>query len=333
MKMGIDYKAMVVSEIEPNKFIREIKTLNTAQLPDGEVLINVKFSSLNYKDALSAKGHKGITRKYPFTPGIDASGVVIESVTSKFKTGDEVLVTGYDLGMNTSGGFGQYIRVPAEWVVPLPEKLTLRESMMYGTAGFTVGVCINELTRHEVTPQKGKILVTGATGGVGSLAIAMLSNIGYDVTASTGKTECYDYLRELGAKEILTREDIIDSSNKPMLSGKWAGMIDNVGGATLSSAIKSINQRGCVCILGNVSSDKFDTTVYPFLLRGIALAGIDSASRKKEERLGIWQNIATNWKIENIYNIIKEVSLNNLSNEIDVILKGGQKGRVLVNLG
>ncbi len=330
--MNIDYKALVVSEIEPNVFVREIKNIKTDSLPSGDVLINVKYSSLNYKDALSANGHKGITRKYPFTTGIDAAGIVVESNSSKINVGDEVIVTGFDLGMNTSGGFGQYIRVPAEWVVPLPKNLTLQESMMYGTAGFTVGVCINELIRHDITPDKGKILVTGATGGVGSLAVAMLSKIGYEVTASTGKSDSYDFLKQLGASEIISREEVIDKSGKPMLAGKWAGMIDNVGGDALTSSIKSIKQRGCVCILGNVSSDKFESTVYPFLLRGISLAGIDSASRLMDERLGIWDKISTIWKIENMNLIIREVGLDSLSFEIDKILRGGQKGRVLVRL-
>lgn len=331
--MEIEYKALVIKEIEPNVFKRSIEILNTKNLPEGAVLINVKYSSLNYKDALSAKGHKGITKHYPFTPGIDASGIVAFSNNSNFKVGDDVLVTGYDLGMNTFGGFGEYIKVPADWIVKLPTGLDLITSMMYGTAGFTVGVCINEFKRHDVTPDKGKILVTDATGGVGSLAVAMLSKIGFEVTASTRKLDFYDYLYKIGASEVINSEDIIDNSARPLLSGKWAGMIDNVGGSILSSAIKSIKQRGCVCILGNTLSDKFDITVYPFLLRGIPLAGIDSASRPMEERIEIWQNIASRWNItDKLPLIIKEVELESLSDEIDIILRGGQKGRVLVKL-
>ena len=331
--MKIEYKALMVREIEPNIFKRSIEILNTKYLNSSDVLINVKYSSLNYKDALSSKGHKGITRNYPFTPGIDASGVVVFSKVDDFQIGDEVLVTGYDLGMNTFGGFGEYISVPADWIVKLPYGLDLKTAMMYGTAGFTVGVCLNEFDRHNVSPEKGKILVTGATGGVGSLAVAILSKIGYEVTASTRKVSYYDYLYELGAKEVISSDDIFDNTGRPLLSGKWAGMIDNVGGEILSSAIKSIKQRGCVCILGNTLSDKFDATVYPFLLRGISLAGIDSASRLKDERIGIWNNIATKWNIQDkLPNIIKEVALEQLSDEIDVILNGGQIGRVLVRV-
>ncbi|MFP4368143.1 MAG: YhdH/YhfP family quinone oxidoreductase [Candidatus Kapaibacterium sp.] len=324
------FKALWVEEKNDGSFTRGISERSIDSLPQNDILIRVHYSSLNYKDALSARGHKGITRKYPFTPGIDAAGIVEEDRSGKFKPGQEVIVTGYDLGMNTSGGFGQYIRVPSEWAVKLPAGISLKKSMMYGTAGFTAGICIHEFLVHDITPDKGKILVTGATGGVGSCAVGMLSKIGFDVIASTGK-DAADYLNGLGAKDIAGREDILDKKGRPILSARWSGVIDNVGGSTLADVIKSTDRRGIVCCLGNVAGDKFESYVYPFILRGIKLVGIDSAERPMELRLKIWDKIASNWGF-NIENIIKEVSLEDLEPEIQKILEGGQKGRVLVNL-
>jgi len=326
------FKALIVEENSEKGFSRNIKDKSTDELPAGDVLIKVQYSTLNYKDGLSASGHKGITRKYPHTPGVDASGIVEESSSELWKTGDEVIVTGYDLGMNTSGGFGQYIRVPAEWVVGKPENMTLRNSMIYGTAGFTAGIAINELQRFEIFPETGKILVTGATGGVGSLAVAMLSKAGYHVIASTGKKDKYEYLHKLGAKEVIDRSEVFDTSNKPLLPKRWIGAIDNVGGVTLSTVLRSTDNRGAVASIGLVESEKLDITVYPFILRGVALIGVDSAERTMEYRLKIWERISKEWLIENIDFIVKEVGLNNLNKEIDLILKGGQCGKVLVNL-
>ncbi len=326
-----EYKSMIVEEFEKGKFKRFIGTKKISELPENNVLIKVLWSALNYKDALSARGHKGISRYYPHTPGIDAAGIVEASESSKFTSGQKVLVTGYDLGMNTSGGFGQYIRVPADWIVPLPDGLGLRESMIYGTAGFTAATCIHELIRHNITTDKGKILVTGATGGVGSLAVGMLSKIGYEVTATTGKPEKSEMLKEIGAAEILGRESVYDTSGRPLLSGRWAGAIDTVGGNTLSTVVRSLEQHGCVCCLGNVESDKLETSVYPFLLRGVTITGIDSASRPMDLRLKLWNNIAGDWKIDNFEKYVKEVTLDNLSEEIDIILRGGQAGKVIVN--
>ncbi len=326
----VNFKALIVEEFEPNKFKRSLKSKKISELPEHEVLIKTQYSSLNYKDALSASGHRGVTRRYPFTPGIDAAGVVAESESDRFSDGEEVLVTGYDLGMNTSGGFQQYIRVPADWVVKLPENMTLKESMVYGTAGFTAGICINELQERGV--RSGKVLVTGATGAVGSLATGMLANAGYEVIASTGKMDKIEYLLELGASEVVSRKDVNDTSGKPLLRGRWEGAIDNVGGNTLSTIIRSIKPRGAVCSVGLVGSDKFDTYVYPFILRGISLIGIDSAERPMDYRLKIWDRISKEWKLENYDRLIKETDLNGLNDEIDIILQGGQAGKVIVNL-
>ncbi len=323
------FRALRVFE-ENEKFIRRIVDRTTDELPAGDVLIRVKYSALNYKDALSASGHKGITRRFPHTPGIDAAGIVAESSSSDFKTGDEVLVTGYDLGMNTDGGFGEYIRVPAEWVVALPKGLNLLESMILGTAGFTAGIAVFEFQRRELFPDKGKILVTGATGGVGTVATAILAHIGYEVVASTGKAAQAAFLKGIGASEVISREDIRDIPKRPLLERKWAGAIDNVGGNTLNYCIKSTDYWGTVACVGLVASDKLETTVYPFLLRGVGLVGIDSADRPMKIRRLIWDKLAGDWKPSILEKIYREVTLDNLSAEIDKMLKGGQTGRVII---
>lgn len=330
--MANKFKALVVREIKENQFKREIEEKTIDELPAGDILIRVHYSSLNYKDALSAKGHKGITRKYPHTPGIDAAGVIEESLSSDFKVGDKVIVTGYDLGMNTSGGFSQYIRVPSSWVVKLPEGITLKESMIYGTAGFTSGLCLYEFQRRGTTPEKGKIVVTGATGGVGSIAISLLAKLGYSVTASTGKLDKTQFLMELGAKEVIDRDKLIDTSGKPLLPRIWAGAVENVGGITLSTVIRSTDYWGTVACVGLVGSDKLDITVYPFLLRGVALVGIDSADRPMELRKKIWHNLSTEWKIDTFDKLHKEITFNELNFEIDKILEGKQCGRVVVKI-
>ncbi len=327
----IKFKSLIVEEIEDGKFRRYIGEKSISELPNGDILIKVLYSSLNYKDALSAIGHKGITRKYPHTPGIDAGGVIVGSNSENFKEDDEVIVTGYDLGMNTSGGFGQFIRVPADWVVPLPKGINLKEAMIYGTAGFTAGLCVNAFLEKGIKPEDGKILVTGATGGVGSLAVSILAKLGYHVVASTGKLEKSEFLKKLGAKEIIDRTEVYDVSPKPLLPRKWIAAVDNVGGVTLSTVIRSMDYDGVVASVGLVESEKLNITVYPFILRGVSLVGIDSAQTKMPKRLKIWEHLATDWKIS-FEGLWREISLNNLSEEIDRILKGEQVGKVLVNL-
>lgn len=328
---NLRFRALIVEEYQPNTFRRYIGDRSVLELPHGDVLIKVLYSSLNYKDALSAKGHKGITRNYPHTPGVDAAGIVVGSRVDKFKEDDLVIVTGYDLGMNTSGGFGQYIRVPEGWIVPLPKGLTLFESMIYGTAGFTAGLCVNSFIEKGIKPKCGKILVTGATGGVGSLAVAILSKLGYYVVASTGKIEKTDFLKSLGAKEVIHRSEVYDTTMKPLLQRKWIGVVDNVGGITLSTAIRSTDYDGVVASVGLVESDNLAITVYPFILRGVSLVGIDSAETKMPKRLKIWEKLANDWKID-FSGIWKEVMLDELNNEIEKILRGEQVGKVVVNL-
>ena len=327
-----DFKAMVVSRDEDGKFTREITTRKLGSLPDGEVLLNVKYSSLNYKDALSSIGNRGVTKNYPHTPGVDAAGVVERSESAEFESGDKVIVHGYDLGMDTSGGFGQYVRVPADWVVNLPAGLDLKESMMYGTAGFTAAQSVLRIVEGGVSPEDGKILVTGATGGVGSMAVAILGKAGYSVTASTGKAEQRQFLADLGAEEVIGREDLTDPSGRLLLKGQWAGVVDTVGGEILATAIKSTRQRGVVTTCGNVASHELNTNVYPFILRGVTLVGIDSASCPMERRRLVWEKISGEWKLDILEQICRTISLEDLDLEIDVMLKGGQVGRVVVDL-
>lgn len=326
------FKAMLVSETEEQKFKKEIVTRQINDLPKGDVLINVKYSSLNYKDALSSIGNRGVTKNYPHTPGVDAAGVVVESNDSNLKAGNKVIVTGYDLGMNTSGGYGEYIRVPREWVVKLPKNLSLRESMIYGTAGFTAALSVYKLVKSGVTPNDGDILVTGATGGVGSTAISILSKIGYDVIAATGKSNEKEMLLALGAKDIIDRRKVDDDSGKPLLKGNWAGAIDTVGGNMLATAIKSTNYGGSVTCCGNVASHEFLTSVYPFILRGVTLFGIDSVQCPMNTRLEIWDKLSSDWKLSNLNDNVDEVSLEKLSKKIDMMLDGQHKGRTIVNL-
>lgn len=322
---------MIVEETQDNRFVRSIKERSISDLSDGDVLVHVSNSSLNYKDALSATGNRSVTRKYPHTPGIDAAGIVEESRNKTIQKGDAVIVTSYDLGMNTSGGFGQYIRIPADWVVPLPQGLTLKESMIYGTAGFTAGLSVFSLT-HTVKPDQGDILVTGATGGVGSITTAILSKLGYHVVAVSGKPDAADFLRNLGARRIVTREEVSDESRRPLLKSAWAGVVDTVGGNILATAIKSTHPWGTVTTCGMVASPDLPLTVFPFILRGIKLIGINSQSCPMKHRQFIWKRLASDWKIDHLETLCREVSLEELNPLIDTILKGGIKGRTVVNL-
>jgi putative YhdH/YhfP family quinone oxidoreductase len=327
------FRAMVVEEGSDGRFTRSIRERSIDELPQGDVLIRVHWSSLNYKDALSASGVKGVTKSYPHTPGIDAAGVVEASSDAGFRAGDRVIVTGYDLGQNTWGGFGEYIRVPAEWVVPLPEGMSLRESMSYGTAGYTAALAIHRLQHEGIGPDRGELLVTGSTGGVGSLAVAMLATAGYHVVAATGKGSEHQFLRDLGAAAIVSREEILDESRRPLQKGRWAGVVDTVGGAYLESALAATQLHGAIACCGNVASHELHTTVYPFILRGVALLGIDSGNTRQPLRGTIWRRISQEWNVGDLLDlIVHERSLDELDREIERILRGGQRGRAIVKL-
>ena len=324
------YKALVTEETG-NGYVSSIKTLDTDQLPDGEVLVKVYYSSLNYKDALSATGNKGVTKNYPHTPGIDASGVVESSDSKEFKTGDQVVVSGYDLGMNTAGGFAEYIRVPAQWVVKLPEGLSMKEAMIIGTAGFTAGISVTRMS-ELVKPEAGKIIVTGATGGVGSVALSILNGLGYETVAVSGKESEHNFLKSLGASEIITREEFALVDKRPILSSLFAGGIDTVGGPILENVIKTLNPLGAVTTCGSVSATQLNMSVFPFILRGISLIGVSAQNYPMHLREPLWKKLSSDWKPAHLMELYNEITLDELVSAIDLILQGKLKGRTLVKI-
>lgn len=330
MENSSQFKSFVVEKSESGEFVRLIKSRNVADLPQGDLLVRVRYSSLNYKDALSASGHPGVTRNFPHTPGIDAAGEVVSCESGVFSPGDKIIVTGYDLGMETDGGWGELIRIPSSWAVPLPQGLSEREAMTLGTAGFTAALSVLKLVQAGVKPADGDILVTGATGGVGSVACAILSRAGYRVVAATGKSSDEQFLRSLGAAEIISREQVTSGSDKPMLKERWAGCVDVVGGETLAAAIKATRYGGTVTCCGLVGSMDLPVNVFPFILRGVSLIGIDSVQCPTEPRLQVWAKLAGEWKPEQLSSMVTEVALEGLEEKIQAILKGGISGRVLV---
>lgn len=314
---GEDYKSKIVKR-------------SIDELPDGEVVIKVEYSSLNYKDALSISGNRGITREYPHTPGIDAVGIVYSSNSSLFKEGQEVIVTGYDLGMNTDGGFGEYIRVPEEWVVEKPKEMDSKVAMIYGTAGFTAGISVYELTR-EIKPGDGKILVTGACGGVGTHVVRILSKLGYKVVGVVNTSSEREYVLSLGAMNTIDRGEASDTTGKAMLGKKWIGVIDTVGGNSLSAAIRSTDYHGVVTTCGNIAGAKLeDMSVYPFILRGVRLVGITSSNCKRSMRMRVWEKLSRDWLIDNIDMGIEEVGIEEIVDRAQKMLEGNSIGRVVL---
>ena len=326
------FVAMVVEESAPGEFTRQIKAKSVAELPPGELLVRVHYSSLNYKDALSALGRPGVTRKYPHTPGIDAAGEVVSCSDGAFAAGEKVIVTGYDLGMNHAGGYGQYIRVPSSWAVRLPEGLTLKESMIIGTAGLTAALSLHQLTRAGVRPESGEVLVTGATGGVGSVAVALLASAGYSVVAVTGKTSETDFLHGLGAKLIMSREELLRGAERPLLKERWAGVLDVVGGEMLAAAIKSTSYGGVVTCCGLAESAELHLNVFPFILRAVTLIGIDSAQCPAQLRQQVWQRLAGELKPTRLLESAQECPLSGLEQKFAAMLRGKLRGRTVVNL-
>lgn len=327
-----NFKAFVVDKTDSD-FSAQIKTISLDDLPAGDVVIKVAYSSVNYKDGLASIPNGKIVRAYPFVPGIDLAGTVVSSDDSRFSEGDEVIATSYEIGVSHYGGYSECARVPGEWVVPLPEGITLREAMIYGTAGFTAALSIHRLEENGLTPEKGKVLVTGATGGVGSIAVSMLAKRGYQVVASTGKESEHDYLRKIGASEIISREELLGEKIKPLDKQLWAAAVDPVGGKTLSSILSKLDYNGSVAVSGLTGGTDVPATVFPFILRGINLLGIDSVYCPMETRMLLWQRMATDLKPEGLLETIqKEVNLEGLPLVLSGILKGENRGRTIVKL-
>ena len=326
------FKALQASENADGRFETRIVERSTEDLPAGDVLIRVSYSSLNYKDALSASGNRGVTRNFPHTPGIDAAGTVAESSGSEFAKGDEVIVTGYDLGMNTAGGFGQYIRVPAAWVIKRPSGLSLRDAMTLGTAGLTAALCIDKLEQAGLEPGEAPVLVTGATGGVGSIAVALLASLGYNVAAVTGKADQAEFLKRLGAKQIVERSALQAGVEKPILKEQWAGAVDTVGGDILFNAVKALQRGASVACCGLTAGTGFQANVLPFILRGVNLLGVDSVEIPLVVKASMWDKLSLQWKLPNLGELVQEISLQDLPGAIDRMLTGQQVGRMLVRL-
>ncbi len=313
--------------------------LTLGDLDPGEVVIQTHYSSVNYKDALAATGTGKVVRRFPCVGGVDAAGVVVSSEDARFKAGDEVMVTGYGMGVDHDGGFAEFVRVPADWVVPLPQGLSLFDVMALGTAGFTAALSIHRLEQNELSPEKGKVIVTGATGGVASLAIQMLAQLGYYVVALTGKDSEHDYLKSLGASEILLRKDWV-MGTRPLEKAQWAGALDAVGGETLAWLTRTMQQNGVIASFGNAGGVELHTTVLPFILRGVRLIGIDSAATAMPLRRQIWQRLAsdpstglrTGLYPQQLAQVTNIVPFAELPKVFPLMLQGKQRGRTVVRL-
>lgn len=314
------------------EYVGEVVDRAISDLPAGEVLIKVHYSSLNYKDALSASGNRGVTRLYPHTPGIDAAGEVMTSSSAKFRLGDSVLVTGFDLGMNTDGGFAEFVRVPADWVVPIPMGLSVRHAMILGTAGLTAGLCVEKLVLNGISAEHGEVLVTGATGGVGTIAIALLAKLGFTVVACTGKLEQESYLRSIGAASIIDRQTLSEPSSRALQKERWSGAIDVAGGQLLLNILSSLRYGGSVACCGLVDSAVFEASVFPFILRGINLLGVDSVNLSIDHKARIWKKFATEWNLANLEKMTHEIGMHDLPEALSMLQMGRSVGRVLLNV-
>lgn len=321
----------LVARSDAAGFQLQVERVSESDLPPGDVTIAVQWSGLNYKDGLACQPDGKVVRRYPMVPGIDLAGTVIASTDARFKAGDEVLATSFDLGVQHWGGFAARARVPADWVVPLPAGLTLREAMILGTAGLTAAMALVRLEQHGLRPGRGRVLVTGASGGVGSAAVAILAKAGYEAVASTGKAEAAAYLRELGAVDVISREETAAAPTRPLEKQRWAAVIDSVGGTTLARALAETGHGGAVAAIGLAGGASFATTVHPFILRGVSLLGIDSAWWPAEQRPALWQRLATDWRPGNLGAMVdSEIGLADVPEAAQRILAGGVRGRVLV---
>lgn len=329
--MSVTYQAMIVEERD-GVWTRRVGRCPLSGLPAGDVLVRVQFSSLNYKDALSAAGNRGVTKRYPHTPGIDAAGVVEASTDGAPVVGSDVLVTGYDLGMNTPGGLAEYIRVPAAWVVPCPAGLTLRDAMAYGSAGFTAALMVECLREGGLKPGDGPVLVTGATGGVGCVAVALLAHLGYEAVACTGKPEHADFLAAVGARRVLPRSELLERPDRMLLSGRWAGAIDTVGGACLDAALRGLQRGATAVACGMAASPILQTNIFPFILRGVRLQGMDAAEVPAERRREVWAKLAGPWRPPALETLVRECRLDEVAAWMDAMLAGRMWGRMVVRI-
>lgn len=329
--MAATFRAFVVNKTTEG-FRAGLDTLGQADLPAGDVLVRVVCSGVNYKDGLASLPEGKIVRSYPFVPGIDLAGVVEQSSDARFQAGDEVLVTGYDLGVSHYGGFSEYARVRADWVVPKPEGLSLWETMALGTAGFTAALAVYRLEYNGLKPGNGPVLVTGATGGVGSAAVSILHRRGYRVVASTGKPSEHAYLRELGADEILDRAVTSAESSRPLEQEQWAGSVDAVGGSTLAYLLRTTMYGGAISACGNTGGVQFGTSVFPFILRGVHLHGVESVLCPMQLRRDIWQRLATSYRPA-LSHIGHEVRFEALPEALARVLKGEARGHTVVRIG
>ncbi|MEE4250883.1 MAG: YhdH/YhfP family quinone oxidoreductase [Alcanivoracaceae bacterium] len=321
------------SDKTEHAFVTSLVDRNVADLPAGDGLIRVEWSSLNYKDALSATGKPGVTRHYPHTPGVDAAGVVVSANDGVWQAGDRVIVTGYDLGMNTDGGYGEYIRVPADWVVKLPQDMSCRDAMLLGTAGLTAALCVESLLDTGLSPDQGEVLVTGASGGVGAIAVALLAQLGFNVVAGTGKADAGDWLKALGASSLITRDELQAGVAKALLKPRWAGVVDTVGGDILMNALKTLNYGASAACCGMAAGGELHGTVFPFILRGINLLGVDSVELPLDIKQQVWGVLASEWRLKEPERLLAaEVNLADLAQWFPRILAGEVRGRVLVKV-
>ena len=326
------FRALVVNKAEDGPVTQEIKELDESQLPDADVTVAVEYSTLNYKDGLCITGTGGLVRTFPHVPGIDFAGTVEKSDSDRFLPGDKVVLTGWRVGEVWWGGYAQKARVKSGWLTPLPEGIDTRQAMAVGTAGFTAMLAVMELESHGLTPGHGPVLVTGAAGGVGSVATAILAHLGYEVAAVTGRPETADYLKGLGAKTIVPREELAEAPTRPLDKETWAGCVDAVGGAMLARVLTQMKYGTSVAAVGLAGGAKLPATVVPFLLRGVSLLGIDSVMQPQEHRVPAWQRIARELPMDKLEAMISMAKLDDLPTLGPAILKGEVKGRVVVDV-
>ncbi|MGM0586180.1 MAG: MDR family oxidoreductase [Pseudomonadota bacterium] len=328
----MSFKALIVDKDAEGKTSASIQEIDESRLPEGDVTVAVEHSTLNYKDGLCLTSGGGLVKTYPHVPGIDFAGTVESSDDSRYKPGDKVALTGWRVGEVHWGGYAQKARVKADWLVPLPEGLTTRQAMAVGTAGFTAMLAVMALQDHDVTADKGPVLVTGAAGGVGSVAVAILANLGYEVAAVTGRPETESYLRDLGASRIVPREEINETVKRPLESESWAGAIDAVGGPMLARLLGQLKYGGSAAAVGLAGGADLPAKVIPFILRSVNLLGIDSVMQPYENRLRAWKRIAADLPMEKLEEMIRPATLADLPDLGPAILKGQVQGRVVVDV-